>query len=230
MDALIVTGGEGPALPVLEGLASSADFIVAADSGLDVLAETSFSPDYIVGDFDSLQDKALLRKYAKAHIMKYPRDKDATDTEIALDLCFAKGALRVTIAGGAGGRLDHALGILYLFKRDLVPQAWHGRSESLFYLQAGNSGWFKTIPGATVSVFPLMEASEGMASKGLKWPLAGLCWKAGDYGISNVAVGDEISIKAGSSALLVILPSGAECLSKNPHGSPGILDEHLFPT
>jgi thiamine pyrophosphokinase len=224
MDALIVTGGEGPALPLLEGLASSADLIVAADSGLDALAETTFSPDYIVGDFDSLLNKDLLKKYAKAHIVKYPRDKDATDTEIAMDLCFAKGALRVTIAGGAGGRLDHALGILYLFRRQRGLHAWHGRYESLFYLAAGKSGWFKTLPGATVSVFPLMEASEGMTSEGLKWPLRGLCWKAGDYGISNVALGDEILVKAGSSALLVILPSGAERLAKNPHSSPGILD------
>ncbi|TXT48599.1 MAG: hypothetical protein FD137_973 [Spirochaetes bacterium] len=50
MDALIITGGEGPALPILEILASEADFIVAADSGLEALAGTSFSPDYIVGD------------------------------------------------------------------------------------------------------------------------------------------------------------------------------------
>lgn len=224
MDALIITGGEGPALPILEILASEADFIVAADSGLEALAGTSFSPDYIVGDFDSLLNEGLLRKYSKAHIIRYPWDKDATDTEIALELCRAQGAQRVIIAGGGGGRLDHILGILYLFKRESRPLAWHGRFESLFYLLAGKHGRFKTVPGATVSIFPLMEASEGMASKGLKWPLEDLRWKAGDYGISNVALEGELFVKAGSSALLVVLPSGAECIPENLQGSPGILD------
>jgi len=49
-----------------------------------------------------------------------------------------------------------------------------------------------------------------MASTGLKWPLKGLVWEKGGFGISNVASGDGLSISAGTSSLVVILPGGRE--------------------
>lgn len=223
MEALIVTGGECPSPSALEVLARAADLVVAADSGLDALAPTSILPDYIVGDFDSLTDRSLLKRYENSHIIKYPSDKDATDTEIALDLCLAKGADRISVAGGGGGRLDHLLGILYLFKRPGRPWAWHGSRESAYLVPPGSLGTFKVELGATVSVFPLMEGSAGMESAGLKWPLEGLAWDPGRYGISNEATDGRPRIRAGGSALLVVLPAGSECLLEDAQGSPGIL-------
>ena len=49
-----------------------------------------------------------------------------------------------------------------------------------------------------------------MASESLKWPLEGLVWEKGGFGISNVATGTGMSISAGASGLVVILPGGRE--------------------
>ena len=213
VDVLVITGGEGPLAPFLRHLAASADFVIAADSGLDRAREAGLTPELIVGDFDSLADKGSLSLYEKEHILQFPVDKDATDTEIALDMAFERGPGRVVLAGGGGGRLDHLIGLVSLFRRDPSPDEWHTAGESAFRLKSGEECGFKTSRGAIVSVFPLFERSGGMSSKGLKWPLEGLAWGPGEFGVSNVALGDQVYVKSGSSDLLVILPLGTERLA-----------------
>src|SRR5439155_10990786 len=46
---------------------------------------------------------------AGAVVERHPVDKDATDLELALDVARDRGAARITVVGGAGGRLDHFL-------------------------------------------------------------------------------------------------------------------------
>lgn len=213
MVALIVTGGDGPTVEALRALACDADFTIAADSGLDAVRAASFVPDLIVGDFDSIADPDCLSLYEKRHIMKYPIDKDETDTELALRLAWERGADKVVLAGGGGGRLDHLLGLFSLFARPRSPDAWHTGRESAYRLGAGESGCFSVRIGDTVSVFPLMTGSKGMSSKGLRWPLEGLVWGKGAFGVSNRSISEQVEVVAGDEALLVILPSGAERLS-----------------
>jgi thiamine pyrophosphokinase len=211
--ALVITGGEGPAISPLRRLAEVADLILAADSGLDLCRSADIVPDLIAGDFDSLADKASLMLYEKEHILQYSIDKDVTDTEIALDLAWERGADKVVLAGGGGGRLDHLIGLISLFGRRRSPDEWHTAAESVYRLKRGEVGAFSPGEGATVSVFALFEKSEGMSSQGLKWPLKGLSWKSGEFGVSNVATKDRIEVRAGSADLLVVLPLGTQRLA-----------------
>jgi thiamine pyrophosphokinase len=43
-----------------------------------------------------------------------------------------------------------------------------------------------------------------MLSRGLAWPLEGLVWDAGGFGLSNESLGETVGIKAGKGDLLVI--------------------------
>jgi thiamine pyrophosphokinase len=210
MKSLIITGGQGPGLKVLESLSFNADFVVVADSGLDSIGGTTIEPDYIVGDFDSLSDTTLLNRYKKADILTYSSEKDETDTELALNICIKKKSEQITIAGGGGGRLDHILGVLYLFTRTNVPDAWYTAKEIVFNIKPGIQGRFRVVIGSQVSVFPLMAMSQGMKSEGLAWPLKDLIWEPGYYGISNRALESEISVTSGTSALIVVLSPGSE--------------------
>jgi thiamine pyrophosphokinase len=211
--ALVITGGEGPAVPLLRRLAETADIILAADSGFDLSRHADIEPDLLVGDFDSLADKASLLLYEKDHILQYPVDKDATDTELALDAAWGRGADHVVLAGGGGGRLDHLIGLICLFVRKRSPDEWHTAAESIYRLKSGEIGIFHPGIGATVSMFALFEKNEAMSSQGLKWPLKGLSWKPGEFGVSNVATAEEVEIQAGSADILVVLPSGTQRLS-----------------
>jgi thiamine pyrophosphokinase len=204
--ALLVTGGDAPAFSVLRSRMVSFAFICAADSGLDTLRGWGVRPDLVVGDFDSLADPAVLDEYAQ--VIGHPRDKDDTDTELGLTELRARGFGQVVVAGGGGGRLDHSLAIRALFEREDGPDEWYTAFERCVRIRRETS--FDTEPGAIVSVFPLSGGSRGMDSSGLKWPLSGLAWDAGHFGISNVALGRSLTIRPGDQPLLVILAYGRE--------------------
>jgi len=213
MKALVITGGECPPPELLERLAAESELVIAADSGLDAARAAGILPDFVVGDFDSLKDMAGLDSIPSARILAFSREKDDTDTEIALATAWENGSDQVILAGGGGGRLDHLLGIWSLFARGRTPLEWHTGEESVYFLGAGESAAFGVSAGSTVSVFPAGgKGSVGMSSLGLEWPLDGLIWAEGHYGISNVSLGSEVRISAGSSSLLVILPLGCERL------------------
>ena len=210
--ALIITGGECPPVRFLRGLASGADLVIAADSGLDAAFKAGIEPDLVVGDFDSLEDRSLLDRIPAGKKKEYPVDKDDTDTELAIKAATEMKADHVAIAGGGGGRLDHLMALLYLFGRPDCPREWHTRKESIYYLEAGKKVSFIMPPGSTVSVFPIGSASKGMLSSGLKWPLKGLEWEKGQFGISNRSSDKRVVISAGSAALIVIVPIGCKGL------------------
>ncbi|HWR10966.1 MAG TPA: thiamine diphosphokinase [Rectinemataceae bacterium] len=211
MKALIITGGECPTREFLRELAGEADIVIAADSGLDAAIRAEIEPDLVVGDFDSLEDRSGLASIPPDKIVRYPVEKDDTDTEIALAAARAKGADYLIVAGGGGGRLDHLLAVASLFSRSLPPREWHTLHESAYFLETGESAIFEVYPKSTVSVFPSRgEGSRGMSSLGLKWPLKHLRWERGYFGISNESEGERIAISAGTSSLLIILPGGCK--------------------
>ncbi len=199
---LLVIGGTGPSPARLAECARSAGFVVAADSGLDSCHAAGVVPDLVVGDMDSLSDPALLSAFPADRVLLFPRDKDETDTEIGLRILHERGRGDVTIAGGAGGRMDHLLGVAGLFERETPPVRWITGSEDLLLVsgEAVFSGW----SGSTVSVFPVGDRAAELHSEGLKWPLDGLELRRGYCGISNVAQADRVLVRVGIGKLLVV--------------------------
>lgn len=210
MEALLVAGGEAPPRERLASRFDSFGLICAADSGLDTLAAWGIAPGLIVGDMDSISDPRLLEAYPAAEILRAPRDKDDTDTELGLRALAERGATRIVLAGGGGGRLDHLLAIRALFERGSRgqrprPAEWHTANEALYLVENGATLDLEAAPGSTVSVFPLAEGSSGMRSAGLRWPLAGLAWGSGGFGVSNEAPSGCFSVSAGAGDILVVL-------------------------
>ncbi len=80
--------------------------IIAADAGADRLLKYNIVPDWIIGDLDSISDKAItkLEEFTVTN-----KDIQKTDLEKALDYAFEKGATEVNVVGWAGGRIDHTI-------------------------------------------------------------------------------------------------------------------------
>ena len=205
MTGIAITGGEGPKSQELKKLARLADLIVAADSGLAACEEAGISPDWIVGDMDSLDDLKRLEKYPPERVVRYPGDKDFSDTELALSLLWEKGCGEVWLAGGGGGRTDHLLAIRSLFERQKAPDRWFTASEDIFRLIEGQTCCAETANGCVVSVFPLGAGPWQAESAGLKWPLNGVAWGNGGFSLSNVAQEAPFEIKSKKGDFLVIM-------------------------
>lgn len=211
MRGFAFVGGEGPDLAYGLDLAEG-DLLVAADSGLTSVAARGLRADWIVGDMDSLSDRSLLNEYPSDRVRAFPTDKDDSDTEIALRLLAELGCRERIIVGGGGGRLDHLLAIAALFEREEAPDRWITRNEDCFLVDPSRArGTLRAqLPaGAIVSVFPIGFGPWISRSRGLKWPLDGLCWERGRFGLSNVALRGECEIGSDSGRFLAVLPIGA---------------------
>ena len=161
MHVVIFTGGEYTksenARNFFECL-NKPDFVIAADSGLEAAMEYGFTPDIILGDMDSLKDAdSILKNFPAEKIIKHNPYKDFSDTELALDYAYEKIAgsvldldsysdsaqnttrdFFVTLIGGAGGRIDHLLGIFDLFSEEKRPSAWLYNNQVLWFAGQGS--------------------------------------------------------------------------------------------
>lgn len=114
-DAWIFTGGDwhqDKCLSLLSALPKP-QIIFAADAGYKKALAAGIMPDYVVGDFDSMEKPTDLPD--RVTLVTVPCEKDDTDTMLACSMAVEKGAGSLLILGGTGGRADHGLSnILYL--------------------------------------------------------------------------------------------------------------------
>ncbi len=90
---------------------SNCELIIAADGAANSLKKLEITPDIIIGDMDSIEEKVFsYYKNKNVSMLKYPVKKDKTDTELAIDEMADKGYKDVLMMGFAGGRIDHMLG------------------------------------------------------------------------------------------------------------------------
>lgn len=101
--AVIFCGGDYVGENRLEFLKNA--FTVCADSGYDNAIKAGFSPNVLIGDFDSIKSDVN----GDIEVIKYPVKKDATDTQLCVDYLIEKGIRKAYITCATGGRIDHTL-------------------------------------------------------------------------------------------------------------------------
>jgi thiamine pyrophosphokinase len=180
---------------------------ICCDGGIRHLEKLNIQPDIIMGDMDSA-DAARLDEYAACgvKILKYPRDKDATDTQLALEYALGLKPESIEIWGALGGRIDHALANLFL----LNPGEKAGIKTSLvdeycetFIVEKETS--FEKASGQTVSLFAWGSKAVGVSLHSFKYSLDNEALEMSNpRGISNVIVSSPATIHISSGSLLVV--------------------------
>ena len=213
MLGIIFTGGKGPVPEIIRALLDeqAGEFMTAAaDSGLELMESAELRPDWIIGDMDSISDPSRLSAYPEQRVLRYPKNKDYTDTELAFSLLREKGCDEIWIIGGAGGRIDHLLGIRSMFERDVFPGRWILDTSEIYCADAQNSHCaslrLRLELNALVSIFPLGTGPWEACSSGLKWPLNDLKWDRGFFGLSNEAPDGEFFININKGRFMVVIP------------------------
>ncbi len=215
--AAIVLAGGDPVEPrlrtVLERtVLERGALVVAADSGVHQAELLGLHVDYLVGDFDSAEPDAIERaRAAGAVVDRHPAEKDATDLELALDVARDRGARRITVVGGAGGRLDHLLANVALLCSprfaDLEIDARSGDAHLAVVRGGRPPHAIVGCPGSLVTLLPAGGDAAGITTSGLQYPLAGATLRPGtSRGVSNVLVGEEGSVVLEHGTLLAIQP------------------------
>lgn len=187
--------------------ALKSSYLVAVDRGLLHLDALGLKPSMMVGDFDSI-DPHIRAKYDGVPELKLRVDKDETDLEAAIhavrDIPYEYGA----ILAGFGGRADHLMGHLQILARQPCRLALEGPQGVIFAIspERGNVH-VRTLPGQTVSIYPLGGSASGITSRGLKWELNDLAMDFYTFSQSNVAIGADVEISVDEGTLLFYLNS-----------------------
>lgn len=90
------------------------DLVLAADGGYRALYSLGYTPDLLLGDFDSLGDLPLPPDLP---VLRFPARKDDTDTGLAVRHGLDRGFRDFALYGCAGGRVDHLLANLQSMAR-----------------------------------------------------------------------------------------------------------------
>jgi thiamine pyrophosphokinase len=198
-------------------------FVVAADGGAVRASRLGRRPDLVVGDLDSLDERALRElDAAGVPIERASSDKDESDTELAVLAAVGRGATRVTIAGAFGGpRLDHGLANAWLLAhpalagRDARLVDAHARVRLLTASDTPVEVELEGRPGDLVTLLPFGGPATGITTHGLRYQLAGDALVPGPArGLSNVRLVDRATVSVRGGALLIVeVPIGDGGLS-----------------
>lgn len=178
-------------------------YVIAADAGYLHARANNLVPDLLVGDFDSLEEIPKLK-----NVMKYPSEKDYTDTELAIKIGIDKGFSDFIVFGAIGGkRLEHTIANLQL----AVGIAKSGKNivltDGTTVITALHNGTmrFSDKEEGYVSVFSFDGNAAGVSVKNLKYELDNAALPCtGTLGVSNefISKPSEISVKNGTLIII----------------------------
>jgi thiamine pyrophosphokinase len=187
-----------------------ADLVIAADGGAGSLDRLGRHPDLLIGDLDSVEPSLVDRLVAAGvRVERHASDKDASDTELAVEAALAAGATEVVLLGAFGGsRIDHELANLLL----LADPALAGRdirvARAGTTVRAVHGGGRADLAGALgdlVTLLPVGADATGVTTDGLRWPLVAATLRFGrSRGLSNEVVSSPASVRIEGGTLLVV--------------------------
>jgi len=181
---------------------------IAADGGIRHAPPLGVVPETWLGDFDSAPER-VPDGLSDVPRLAYPRDKDATDGEIAVEAALERGADELLLVGAfGGGRADHALlhgtMALGLARRGVDVVLSDGSQEGRPILP-GNAR-FDFANGALFSLIGFSDLA-GLSIRGVKWPLNDVDVPLGSsLTLSNEVTGGlEIDLAKGRALLVAQL-------------------------
>ncbi len=208
MMCAIFCGGEITDYDYIRRHLDGAGFVISADSGARHCIRLGIVPDIMAGDFDSVARNdfdALMD--AGSEVLRYPAEKDMTDSELAVEIAINKGFNRVLLFGATGTRLDHSLSNVFLLKK-LTDANIEG-----ILINENNS--LRLIKGelrleqkedAFVTLLPVAGNASGVTTRGLYYPLEDAVLEVGSsWGVSNRFSGETAIISVKQGYLLVII-------------------------
>jgi thiamine pyrophosphokinase len=212
---IIFANGELPDLNQARLLLHADDYIICADGGTRHALALDVHPNLILGDMDSLE-KGQLEKLQKSgvSIELYPRDKNETDLELALNRAIELKPTGIIVVAALGGRLDQTLANITLLTDSRLSTLRPG-SEQAFDIRLDDGVEEIFIcrdqvqvhgrSGDLVSLIPWQGAVSEVETINLKWALRKeTLYPDKTRGVSNEMIADPASISIGSGLLLIV--------------------------
>lgn len=210
MKCIIVSNGDICNYNFYKDILKDSDYIICADGGAKHLIKMNILPNIIIGDLDSIseEDKNIFIE-KNVEFYKFPTNKDATDTELAVDFALSKRPSDLIFLGTLGNRMDHTIANVTLLKK-LLDNRVSGKiinenNEIYLLNEENNKIRFSDTKNYYFSIIPMSNNVKGVTLEGFKYPLVNASIPLGStLGISNEANNDSVMIELKEGLLLVI--------------------------
>ena len=189
------------------------DYVIAADGGLMYCGVLGIEPDFIIGDFDSVDEaykEAVdsIKALAPEKVSVLPVEKDDTDMLAAVKVGLSLGYKQFRLYGANGGRLEHTIAniqtLKYLKSQDATGYIMDG--TGMILLAQNETIAFKETMEGYVNVFSVNEKARGVTIRGLKYELEKATLSNDlPVGISNEFIGEKAEITVEDGTLLIIV-------------------------
>ena len=201
---IIIANGAVRDIAFHRALLKKAGIIICADGGANNAARLGITPDYVIGDLDSI-DKSILKRLQKTEGVKiiFDPNQDKTDLELAITLAESFTPGEITILGAIGDRLDHTMANIFCLNKirnDIKARIIDEKNE----IQLVDSA-IELIgkKGDIVSVIPLTPI-KNLTYDGLQWEVKNSNSEFGWFGVCNKMTKNKAGIKFDSGRILVI--------------------------
>ena len=198
---VIIANGEAPDDKFLKRLIKEANYIIAADGGIDTCLTNNIRPDCLIGDLDSF-DSFPVALSQSIKILRIP-DQNTTDMQKALAYAATLNPDVIEVCAAFGKRTDHSLGNIFIL---------HSHASASKLIMHDNFGTFTLLKpgiekftnkkGRTISLFSLSDISN-IQLNGFEFSIDKESLSTLFLGVSNKICKDEASIKFDKGKLLV---------------------------
>lgn len=207
MKTMIIAHGDSIKQETISKELENVDFIICADGGAEYAFKNAIVPNYLMGDFDSI-DSSVYNYYYNNNVIieKFPVEKDYTDTELCIKKAMSLGSTEIVIIAGVGSRIDHSLGnigLLHFCSKNGIRGYIVSSMATIYHCM--NEITIEGEVGDTISIIPFNGDAVGLCTVGLKYSLSDAKITFGSpLGISNIMIEDKCTIKLKSGEILVI--------------------------
>ena len=188
-------------------LAKNSSLIIAANGGFAKAKSFKIKVHEVIGDLDSLS--CLPQKEVLIH--RFPKNKDKTDGELALNLARKRKSSLVYVVGAFGGRFDQTITNFFLASKYaryfsiIIPFG-----TELIIFPNKKDFTLNNVKGTTISIIPITKIVEKISSHGLKWTLRmDNIFRESSRCISNIAEKSRVNInfRRGKLCVSILFPS-----------------------
>ena len=204
---VIITGGSINDYNCYGGIWEQDDYIICADSGVNHARKLSVVPQLIVGDLDSaFPENINFYQGLGSEVVEYEKEKDQTDTQIALEYALQKHPREILVLGAIGNRLDHTLSnvlLLTSFLKKGIKVTIRNEIQEILLIE--DRIVLEGKKGDLISLLPLTPWVKGIKTWGLKYSIKdGFFQQTNPYGVSNELAEDKAVIEVSEGLLLLI--------------------------
>lgn len=197
MKCLIISGGEFSKVQIK----GSYDLTIACDRGYKYAKKLKIKTDIVIGDFDSSK-----MPHDNTTIITVPKEKDDTDTGLAVKYALRNGYKEINIICALGKRIDHTLANISLLKSIAEKGAKGKILSNNTELFAACNGLVKVEKKANsyLSIFSLSDRSHIEYIKGTKYDTKNIILKNSfPLGVSNEFKNKYAHIKINKGIVLI---------------------------